>query len=292
MCALSIVWAGLLPLGGNAGAYLGTNAIIENLGGIGTMTYFSTMIAKLPIALVLTLFAIFWGHKITPDNGLVKEVDASAVEKAKKFQKGSELPPEKEKLAILLFAATIIGIVCCALTKNDVTKPACLGALITVMLGIVKPKEVPGKIQLPILLIFVGSLPLSTALAKTGGDVVIADLLKNLLGGTTNPYVILGVIYLFCGILTQFMSNSAVGSSFKTLAILLAVQCGYDARACFLANQLGSNCAFVTPMASPTQTISFGEGNYTMKQFVKAGLPYWIIYFVGFIIWVPLVFPC
>ena len=157
------------------------------------------------------------------------------------------------------------------------------------MCGIVTPKEVPGKIQLPILLIFVGTLPLATALAKTGGDVVIADAVKGILGNTSSPYIIGGLIFLSCTVLTQFMSNSAVGGAFKTLAILLAVQCGFDARIGFFSSQLGSNNCFCTPMASPTQTIAFGEGNYTMKQYFLCGLPYVIIYFVVYILWVPFI---
>lgn len=288
VCALAIVWAGLLPLGGSAGSYLGTNTIIETLGGVGTMTFFSAMVCKLPIGIALTLYAIFFGHRVAPDNGLA-EVNEAAVEKAQKMQKGSELSPAKEKLASAIFAAVIVGIVFCALTKRDVTIPTCIGALLTVMCGIVTPKEVPGKIQLPILLIFVGTLPLATALAKTGGDVVIADAVKGILGNTSSPYIIGGLIFLSCTVLTQFMSNSAVGGAFKTLAILLAVQCGFDARIGFFSSQLGSNNCFCTPMASPTQTIAFGEGNYTMKQYFLCGLPYVIIYFVVYILWVPFI---
>lgn len=288
VCALAIVWAGLFPLGGNSGSYLGTNTIIEELGGIGTMTFFSTMICKLPVGIALALYAIFIGHKVAPDNGLA-DVDTVAVEKAKNLQKGSALSPIKEKIATVVFTGVIIGIVACALTGNDVTKPTCVGALLMVMCGIVKPKEVPGVIQLPILLIFVGTLPLATALAKTGGDVAIANAVKTMLGGTTSPIVIGGLIFVICAVLTQFMSNSAVGSAFKTLAILLAVQCGFDARVGFFASSMGSNNCFCTPMASPTQTIAYGEGKYTMKQFLLCGLPYTIIYLAVYLVWVPFI---
>lgn len=289
VCALAIVWAGLVPLGGNAGSYLGTNTIIEELGGVGTMTYFSTMICKLPVGIALALYAIFFGHKFAPDNGLDFEVNQVDVEKAKNLQKGSQLSPMKEKIATLIFVGVVAGIVFCALTKNDVTKPTCVGALLMVMCGIVGPKEVPGKIQLPILLIFAGTLPLATALAKTGGDVAIANAIKSLLGGASSPFIIGGLIFVICAVLTQFMSNSAVGSAFKTLAILLAVQCGFDAQIGFFASSMGSNNCFCTPMASPTQTIAFGAGKYTMKQFLLCGLPYAIIYLVVYLAWVPFI---
>lgn len=288
VCALSIVWAGLFPLGGNSGGYLGTNSIIEALGGVGTMTYFSTMICKLPVGIALSLFAIFFGHKITPDNGL-SEVSGTALEKAKSLQKSSELSKTKEIITAAIFVCVILGIVVCALTKNDVAKPACVGALLMVLCGIVKPKEIPGKIQLPILMIFVGTLPLATALAKTGGDVVIADALKSLLGGSASPLLIGGVVFSICTLLSQFMSNSAVGSAFKTLSILLAVQCGFDAQIGFFASSMGANNCFCTPMASPTQAIAYEEGNYNMKQFFLCGVPYTIIYLVVYLAWVPFI---
>ena len=49
---ITMLWVGFLPTGGNAGGYLATNTLIENLGGVGTYTYFTNFISKIPFVLI------------------------------------------------------------------------------------------------------------------------------------------------------------------------------------------------------------------------------------------------
>ena len=292
VCILANVWAGLIPLGGNAGMYLGYNTIIEELGGVGGYTFFTTMIAKAPIAIVLSAFAILFGTKLTPDNGLQIDDDMSnptAADRA--LKKSGTLSEKQEKITLVVFCVTIIGIIVCALTKNDVTKPAVLGAILFVFIGTITPKEIPTTINLPIIFIFVGMLPLATALAKTGGDVLIADAFTKVMGNANNSYVVMALLFLVNAVLTQFMSNTAVGNIFRPIAALIAIQCGYSPVACMLAGAQGSGASYCTPMASPPQTIGFSMGKYTMKQYAKTGIVFCVLQLIVFLLWVPFAFP-
>ncbi len=292
ICILSNLWAGLIPLGGNAGMYLGYNTIIEELGGTGGYTFFTTLIAKAPITIVLSLFAIFFGTKLTPDNGLQLEAEASAGSAGERaMQKSGPLSHRQETITLVIFCATILGIIICALTKNDVTKPAAVGAILMVLVGTITPKEIPTTINLPIIFIFAGMLPLATALNKTGGDVLIADYFKGILGSANNSYVVMFILFLVNAILTQFMSNTAVGSLFRPIAALIAIQCGFSPVACMLAAALGSSASFATPMASPPQTIGFPLGRYTMAQYAKTGCIFILLQLAVFLLWVPMMFP-
>lgn len=279
------VWAGCLPLGGNAGSYNMTNQVIESLGGVGEFTYFTNMIAKLPMCIAVALVGIFVNWRFAPN------IDAEYTTENAKSAKGSVLDPKKEKLALAIFVLTVIGLVYMSLTGGDNIVPPLIGALAMVVFGIVGPKEVPNHMGLNVILIQVGMLPLATALQKTGGSEVIGDLVNTILGTSNNKYFVLFVFFAVTSILTQFMSNSAVSNIFRPIAIIAAVTNGWNPTALVLAVSLGSSCAMCTPMASTVTVIGYEEGKYTSAQFWKGGLLCWLTYAIVFMIWVPFMFP-
>ena len=285
----AMVSAGFVPLGGNSGSYMGWNSIVENLGGTGTFTYFTSMTTKAPIIAVCFVYLVLFGYKLAPETPAL-DVDTSAMTNS--ARKKNALTPRQEKIAGTIFLLTIIGVVSAAVTNwTEIYIVAVFGALFMVFSGILNQKEAFGAIQWPVIFIFAGMLPLSTALAVTGADQVVADFILKLLGGTSNSYIIMGTFFLVSLILTQVMSNVAVGETFKPLAAMVAVAMGYDPRACMLAVILGATVAVTTPMASPSQSVAFAGGGYSMKQYLKTGLPLAIVYFIAFMIYVPLRFP-
>lgn len=159
-----------------------------------------------------------------------------------------------------------------------------------VLSGVMSDREAIKAMGSPVIFIYVGTLPLSTALKLTGGDVAIADGFNRVTGGMS-PLMIMISMYLVCMILTQFITNSAVGNAFRTMAALIAVQSGYDARALMLAVAQGSGNCYLTPMAAPAMTMGFESGGYTTKQFMKQGLILSAVRFLAFVLWVPFVFP-
>ena len=87
------------------------------------------------------------------------------------------------------------------------------------------------------------------------------------------------------------MTNSAVNNAFKTLAALICVQNGFDARALMLSCQEGSSNCYLTPMAAPAMTMAYEAGGYKMKDYLKMGFVLCIIRFILFVVYVPFVFP-
>lgn len=291
---LAQLWAGFIPIGGNAGGYLANNTIIENLGGTGTFTYFTNMIVKIPAILLLTPVIIWLTVKMAPDLGNIptkaeaEEKGASAAGKGKK--NAGTLTPGQEKLTAVVFLGTIIGIIVCALTRHNTWYPACVGALILVLTGVLSDREAIRAMGNPVIFITIGTLPLSTALKATGADVLLADTF-NAMTGNMSPFMTMVSMYLVCFILTQFITNSAVNNAFKTLAALICVQNGYDARALMLSCQEGSSNCYLTPMAAPAMTMGYEAGGYRMKDYLKMGAVLCLIRLAAFVIYVPIVFP-
>lgn len=291
---LSQQWAGFIPTGGNAGTYLLNNTIVENLGGTGTWDYFTIMLARLPVMIVMIPLTMWLAVKFAPDNGniptLADTQKAAAVAASKSRKEAGTLTPGKEKLVVVIFALTVIGIVTCALTGKSTWWPAVIAALVLIFSGILTDREAIRAVGNPVLFISIGTLPMATALKTTGADKLLADLFNQVTGGLS-PVMIMALMYLVTCILTQFVSNSAVSNAFKTLAALISVQNGYDARALMLAAQEGSANCYMFPAAAGGMTLAYEEGGYSLKQHFKQGLPFTIVKFILFVIFVPMLYP-
>lgn len=287
---LAQVWVGWLPTGGNAGDYLASNTIVEELGGQGTWTYFTTFIARIPVMLIMVPLILWLTVKMAPDLGNVPAPEGAKESGKNGKAKDSSLTPGKEKFAIVVFALTIIGIVTCALTGVSTWYPSLVGAFVLVVSGILSDREAIKAMGNPVIYITVGTLPLATALKKTGGDELIAATF-NRCTGNMSPFWVMVTMYLICMILTQFITNSAVINAFRTLAALISVQNGFDARALMLCTTEGSSNCYLTPMAAPAMTMGYEAGGYSMKDHLKMGIPLSIVRFLTFLVYIPLVFP-
>lgn len=288
------LWNGFLPTGGNAGSYLTQNALIENLGGVGTYTYFSTFISKIPFVLILIPCAIFLTLKMAPDHGNIptlEQVSAAEEAEAKNKKKyATTLTPGKEIFTIVIFVSCIIGIVSCALLGISTWYPSTIAATLLVFGGVLNDKEAIKAMTAPVIFVSIGTLPLATALNKTGTDAFIADNINRLFGAS-NPMVIMMVIYFCVMILTQFMSDSAANNAFKTLAALIAVQNGYDPRSLMFASSLGAANSYLLPTGSIPQVMATEVGGYSVKDTIRMAMPLTIINIIIFVLYIPRVFP-
>ena len=288
---LAQLWAGFIPIGGNAGGYLAQNTIVENLGGVGTFTYFTNMIVKIPAVFFVTPVILWLTVKMAPDLGNIPAQAGSRESGAEgKGKKAASLTSKQEKLTAVIFTATILGIIACACLKMNTWYASSLGALALVITGIVSDREAIRAMGNPVIFITIGTMPLSTALKSTGADVLLADTF-NSMTGNMSPLMTMVCMYIVCFILTQFVTNSAVNNAFKTLAALICVQNGYDARALMLTCQEASSNCYLTPMAAPAMTMGYEAGGYKMKDYLKMGILLCIVRFVTFLVYVPIVFP-
>ena len=198
------------------------------------------------------------------------------------------MTPGQEKLTAVIFGATILGIMTCAILKVNTWYPACVGAMALVLTDVINDREAIKAMSNPVIFITIGTMPLSTALKTTGADVLLADTFNNLTGNMS-PFMTMVSMYIVCFVLTQFVTNSAVNNAFKTLAALICVQNGFDARALMLSCQEGSSNCYLTPMAAPA--MAYEAGGYKLKDYLKMGFVLCIIRFILFVVYVPFVFP-
>lgn len=140
------------------------------------------------------------------------------------------------------------------------------------------------------LVLIAGMLPMGTALAKTGALDVGVEHLVAALGGV-GPLGLMAALFLLTAVLSQVISNTATAVLIAPVAIGVAEGLGVSARPLVMAVAMAASAAFVTPVASPVNTLVLGPGGYRFADFVKVGLPLLAITMAITLLVVPLLFP-
>jgi len=85
-------------------------------------------------------------------------------------------------------------------------------------------------------------------------------------------------------ILTQFMGGQVASLVIAPLAIAAANQIHVDPRSMGMAVALACSLAFPTPFGHPVNIMVMGSGGYTIRDYLRVGLPLTILVFIAILI--------
>jgi di/tricarboxylate transporter len=135
-----------------------------------------------------------------------------------------------------------------------------------------------------------GTLPLSTALSKTGATTMMANGLVAVLG-SLGPMAMLAAVFLVTALVGLFISNAATAVLIAPVAIDAASSLHVSAHAFAMAVSIACCAAFVTPVSSPVNMLVMEPGGYTFGDFVKIGLPLLLLTMLVIIALVAVIYP-
>jgi di/tricarboxylate transporter len=157
---------------------------------------------------------------------------------------------------------------------------AMIGALLMILLQIIKPEEAYKAINWKVIFMLAGVLSMSTALEKTGGADLLGDAIFQLLQGF-DARIILSAVFFITFVATNFMSNNASAALMAPIVISLAQSLQLSERPFLVAVMFAASLSFMTPVSYQTNTIIMTPGNYKFIDYVKVGTPLnlimWII---------------
>lgn len=165
-----------------------------------------------------------------------------------------------------------------------------LAALAMVAGGCVSAARVYRCIGWPSIVLIAGMLPLATALENSGAITLIVDGVVGSLG-ELGPRAVLAGLFLLTAAFSQFISNTATAVLVAPVAVLVAAEMGISPKPLLMAVALAASAAFLTPVASPVNTLVMGAGGYRFGDFFRTGLPLVLITLTAAILVVPLLFP-
>ena len=188
----------------------------------------------------------------------------------------------------LIMALASFGII-------PIMKGAVLGVIILLVLRSISIHDVYESLNLQVIFLIAALLPIGHAITSTGTDKLMADFIFSMSDSIQNPdvkfRVLVGIIYLLSMVLSAFISNTAIAVVMTPVAISISETFLVDPRPFLIAVCFGASASFMTPMGYQTNLMVFGPGQYRFNDYIKAGLPLSIIYWLLAIYAIPILWP-
>ena len=286
--------------GWNRGKLLMPVAIMASAGGMITMAgtppnmsaattlnnagipfgFFDFAWFGIPASILSILYVMFIGNRLIPERKVDVVVDDE--------EEGKVYDPKKQVIAGVVLVLTIIFM---ALDIVPLGAVAVLGGLICTVTGCLNEKQTYDSIDWTTIFLFAGALGLANAMKTTGAGALLANAIVGAMGGSPSPMVLMIVLFLVAGSLTQFMSNTAAAALLCPVGLNIATAVGADPTAVVLAIGFACCSAYVTPVATPPNTMVYGPAGFAFMDFVKVGLPLFILTGVLACVLIPIIWP-
>ena len=284
----TIVTCSCFPLGSGATVAAELNGYLTANGYTDfVVDLLDPMKGRLPVLIVCVLYMIFISPRFSPETPLTD----MAEELAEKKKKKEPLKPFQEKCGYIIFFVVAL----CLIFSGQLGMPGweiCLiGALLTVITGVLKPAEAVRSMNISVVLLIVGAMGMGGALSETGAGELIGTYLANAAGQIHNPYLIGLAFFILPYLLTQFMLNRSVMMIFYPIAIVACKAMGANPVGIIILVQSACLTAFVTPMACPVAAMITGQGGYTFSSIVKQSILPALLFSVVAVLWIITIFP-
>ncbi|MCA9272169.1 MAG: anion permease [Phycisphaerales bacterium] len=122
-----------------------------------------------------------------------------------------------------------------------------------------------------VLVTIAGSLALGKALEASGAAERIADTVVGFAG--TNPWLILGAVYLMTMLLTEMITNNAAAILMFFIAESAAEKLGVDFQPFAIAIMMAASASFSTPLGYQTNLMVLAPGGYKFGDYLRVGVP-------------------
>ena len=275
-----IGFGSFMTLAGSGMCSTTSSILIES--GFRGWEFFDPTTVGLPRAIIYFVLLMLFINKVLP-NTFVKPDEAEAA-------KASGLPDKLNGRMIVsgvILVATVVGMVI-----NSEVCPmyicAAIGAVASVLTGCLSQKQMFASINWSTVFMIGGMTAVAKGVEASGLGTVIADWIMNLFGRNSSPIVIIMVIFLVTGVITQFMSNNAAVSLMAPIGIAIAQAMGIEPYAFVMAALFGSGICCLTPMATPILAFVMEGGHYTPKDIFRWGLLEGAASIVAALVFIPL----
>jgi di/tricarboxylate transporter len=252
--------------------------------------------------LVSITYMVIFGHKLLPEEELVDDIAMTDISDSSVFLDQSvlldgsdgldisdtsndQLRKDKMWIAILVFVFVIVTM---ATGIIELQTAGVLGAVLCIATGCITMKEAFDSVSWTAIFVFAGLLPLSKAMGQTGATEMIAEWT---IGLVSSPIGVLAVTYFLTALLTNFMSNMVATAMIAPIGLTIAQSLGFSPYPVLMATCMAASACFMTPIATPPNTIVLGPGGYKFRDYLKAGWPLQIISFIICMLVIPILFP-
>ncbi len=287
LAMIGIATISVLPLGSGATQFAELNGYLEaNEYTAFTVALTDPMKARLPMLIAISLYCIFLAPKFAPNAPVVQTGSIEARKDSK-----AALPAFQERAGYTIFILTTLALILQSKLGLPTWVICFAGALSMVLFGVLSEKEAVAAVNLPMVLLFVGSLAMGGALSQTGAGEVVGGVLANVANRINNPYIIGFMFFIVPFLLTQIMMNRTVMIIFIPIAILACKAMEANPIGIIILVQSACLSSFMTPMATPAVPMCMAAGGYNLKSLAKQSVIPALLLCIVSVGWIMTIFP-
>lgn len=256
-------------------------AMLKN-GGYETMGFFELSKLGIPLTLLLILFVLTIGEKLSKGKD-----GETAVISQKRVQEQVVSGSVKAK-QIISFSILLLCIAAFVAQIWSVGFIAMTGAILCIITGCIDLKKAYEGVEWNTIFTLAGAIGFAAGLSKSGVCEWIASGAVTLLGKSASPFIIFSLIIFIAMIFTNVTSNVATVAILVPIGISLASALGISVKSVVVGIVIGASLSFATPIATPPMTMVLDCGGYKFTDYLKTGGIFTLLAYALTLILVPL----
>ena len=274
--AYAASFGGCISLVGQAPSMVANGILAKMAPEYGQFAFFEFAWYGLPLTLIGTvLFALFPRFLVPPAREDVAEL------------KEIEIPDGGVHMWIA-GGIYFLVIICMATGLVPLTSAAMLGAMLCILTRCMTLKQAQAGIDWTTVWLFAGMLSMSFAMNKSGAATLIAHFVVSYI---SDPLFLFCTLMAVTGILTNIMSNTATTAIMVPLVIPIALEMNLSPLPFVMGIAMNAAACFMTPIATPSNTLVLRTGNYTFFDYVRYGFFWQVITYALSLLIIPRVWP-
>ena len=172
----------------------------------------------------------------------------------------------------------------------SILKASILGAVFLLVTKSVSIEQAYRAINWTVIFLVAAILPLGKAMVSTGLAGAIANQVASL-DQYFGPVLVLAVLYFVSTMLTEIMSNNSTAVLMVPIAAQIGHQLGLDPKTFLMTVAFAASASFLTPMGYKTNAMVYGPGGYSFMDYVKAGAPLKLVFWILAVFLIPWFWP-
>jgi di/tricarboxylate transporter len=190
-----------------------------------------------------------------------------------------------------LHAATLVGVVfAVTIAEVPILAAALVGVVVLLASRTVRVQRVYRSVQWSVFFLLAATIPLGLAVERSGLAARLGAWISEQ-GQAGGPWLVLSLLYFATMLLTEILSNTSTAVLMVPVAMSIAAALGVDPKPLLMAVTFAASNGFVTPVGYQTNAMVYGAGNYRYADFLRAGIPLNLLFWVIASLLIPRIWP-
>lgn len=184
----------------------------------------------------------------------------------------------------------VLGVVALTTAGMRIEFVALAGIAILLATRALEVRHAVRAVDTGVLMLLAGTIPLGLAMERSGLAQALAGAAIEV-AGPFGPWAVIATLYLLTSVITEVVSNNATAVLLTPIALDIAHRTGIDPKPLLVAVMFGASASFATPIGYQTNTLVMGPGGYTVRDYLRIGLPMNLTMAAAAAVLIPLLWP-